>query len=216
MPSVVISHPCGHCGRESVVHNVRYAYDMPGDRVGGVCECPACKAPSAFVMYGGEAHAFNQLEGDALENYGWVLNSFSPRREPPEIPPHLPEAVEIFYRQAGENSIRRGMTDAAVLMCRRAIEAAAVDFGETEGPLAKRLRRLAERGVLTAAMADWAHHIRVIGNEAAHGEPLADAPHADDIATETLDFTRLLLMYLYTLPGMIQAARKPADDSAAT
>jgi hypothetical protein len=41
---------------------------------------------------------------------------------------------------------------------------------ETKGVLAARIKKLADDGKLTPDIQEWAGHIRVLGNEAAHDE----------------------------------------------
>ena len=45
-------------------------------------------------------------------------------------------------------------------------------------------------------MEAWAHKIRSLGNEAAHG----DTPFPREEAQSLYDFTRLVFMYFFTLP----------------
>jgi hypothetical protein len=65
---------------------------------------------------------------------------------------------------------------------------------------------LHSKGSLTEAMREWAHAIRLHGNDGAHEE--IDQQTAQDLA----DFTELFLTYCYTLPGTLteRRARKTA------
>lgn len=57
--------------------------------------------------------------------------------------------------------------------------------------------------MLTPDLQEWAHQVRLGGNDAAHDEE----PFTKEEAEELLDFTELYLTYVYTLPGRL-AERK--------
>ena len=54
-------------------------------------------------------------------------------------------------------------------------------------------------------MKDWAHAIRLDGNEATHEE---DEDFTADKAREMKDFTELFLIYAFTLPARIKASKQ--------
>ena len=51
-------------------------------------------------------------------------------------------------------------------------------------------------------MAEWADQIRLDGNNATH-----EGPYSEEEARSMQASTKLLLMYLFILPGMLQKAR---------
>ena len=81
---------------------------------------------------------------------------------------------------------------------------AALSLKDTESKdknLNWRINRLVKDGVLTVEMGDFAHHIRQLGNDASHS--LLDFTPQDLVQLRL--FTKMLIMYLFTLPGMIPA-----------
>ena len=70
-------------------------------------------------------------------------------------------------------------------------------------PLIRRIVRAAKNREITPAMEEWAHHIRTIGNAAAHD--IDDFTHQE--IAELREFTRLFLMYLFSLPNMLKSAK---------
>ncbi|KVN55371.1 hypothetical protein WT13_23450 [Burkholderia anthina] len=62
-------------------------------------------------------------------------------------------------------------------------------------------------------MRNFAHRIRTLGNEASHETPVVEDDEIDDLAI----FTKLFLMYQFTLPGMLPQPEAPqaANDAAA-
>jgi hypothetical protein len=95
-------------------------------------------------------------------------------------------------------------------MARRSLEAIAFDKGETKGQLVDRLKVLADKGILTPALADWAKEVRLVGNAGAHFDPI-DEVSLDD-ARQLTDFIRELLKYLYELPADLQRRRAPKSQ----
>ena len=76
--------------------------------------------------------------------------------------------------------------------------------------LKKRIEAAAADYKLTPELAEWAHQIRDLGNDAAHEED----PFSEREAREIAAFTDLLLQYVFTLPGTLQAARINAAEKA--
>jgi len=102
-----------------------------------------------------------------------------------------------------------GNRDAAGAMIRKTLETALkAKFPESRGTLIKRIEAAEKDGALTRDMAQWAHQIRHLGNEAAHEEE----PFSEDDAEDLRSFTDLLLRYLFTLPGMLEKARKKPEE----
>ena len=84
-------------------------------------------------------------------------------------PDHTPENVGRFFEQGMENLPRN--FDAAGTMFRKALDTAlAARFPELKGRLVERIDKAASNGALTRDMAEWAHRIRRLGNDAAHDE----------------------------------------------
>jgi hypothetical protein len=118
----------------------------------------------------------------------------------------LPPAVANAFRQAGDTIRRDGFAESAVAMDRRALELATKSIapdlaGET---LYRRIELLAGRHLLTPALADWAHALRTLGNDALHEE---DGVTHDE-ARQTHELTRYILIYLFTLPEQVRASRE--------
>ena len=72
--------------------------------------------------------------------------------------------------------------------------------GIEQPTLYRRINALADASLITRDLADWAHAIRSIRNDALH--------EADSISRDELvairGFSETLLTYLFTLPGMLR------------
>ena len=94
-------------------------------------------------------------------------------------------------------------------MFRKALEAALKNkFPEIEGTLYDRIEEAAKEGGLTPDLAKWSHQIRLDGRNAVHEEK----PYEKEDAERLHTFTRLVLLYVFTLPGMLKKARGEAEE----
>ncbi len=71
------------------------------------------------------------------------------------------------------------------------------------GTLGAKLKALTTRGKLTADIADWADHVRELGNDAAHEETAIPRKDLEDLR----GITEMVLRYLFTLPNMSKKRR---------
>ena len=129
-----------------------------------------------------------------------------PLRPSPAAPPHTPPNVAHYFLQ-GTDSLTKNW-DAAVMMFRKTLEAALEELlpnlsGES---LSFRIKEAAAQQALTPDLAEWANHIRLEGNKAAH-----DGPYEKEEARELGAFTEMVLRYLFTLPGMVKEKRGQAQ-----
>ena len=124
-------------------------------------------------------------------------------------PKHTPENAARFFEQA-MNSLPKDW-DAAGSMFRKALDAGLKDkFPKMEGTLYARIEEAAKNQDLTPELAEWAHKIRLDGNDAVH-EDLFLEKEAKDLAM----FTQLVFQYLFMLPGMLSAARGDPGEAEA-
>ncbi len=121
----------------------------------------------------------------------------------PGAPEHLPEKVDKLYSEALDSQ----PTGAGMLL-RKTLEVSLKEVRPNDkGTLAKRIGNAANDGEITEAMAEWAGRIRVIGNAAAHDEDPPDRKEIEELER----FVRLLLMYLFTLPTMLENSRQDPE-----
>ena len=100
--------------------------------------------------------------------------------------------------------------DAAGSMFRKALDTGLKrKFPDMKGSLFVRIKKAAEKHKLTPDLAEWAHEIRLGGNEATHGED----PFSREAAQELYSFTELVLLYLFTLPAKLEKSRSQPESS---
>jgi hypothetical protein len=118
-------------------------------------------------------------------------------------PDHVPAAIAEQFVEA-HRCLTLRMFNAGAPLFRKVLESAVKHLAPNGiGNLYQRIKNLpAEIGV-TPAMRDWAHEVRLIGNEAVHEDGPVSEADAKDIAY----FTELFLTYAYSLPGRLADRR---------
>ena len=121
------------------------------------------------------------------------------------VPQNTPENIARNYKTALRNLDSGADADfeAAGILVRKALETAVNESNAQGANLKQKIDNLADNLIITRHMQQWAHEIRVIGNEAAH----EDTPLTREDAVDAVNFTEMLLTYLFTLPGMIEERR---------
>ena len=201
----IFQHDCPHCGTKNVAfsiirdHAASRATQNPWDTL---AVCGLCSR-SVLATFKFSSHP----PSERLKTSDRV-NVDKPKLYPESrdttAPEHTPGNAADYYRQGMENLARNW--DAAGMMFRKALDAA-LKFkfpDDSKKSLNNRIKCAAGRHELTPELAEWAHQIRLDGNEAAHEE----APFSEEDAKRLQVFTDLVFRYLFTLPGMMNEARQ--------
>jgi len=190
--------------------------------------CPFCQERGNFSLdhratkkkpNASKALHFDTLRCVTCANYVmvlWSTSDFGPEahdfltlpwvRRLSDFPKSWPEPIGRFWLQA-HRSCSDESWDAAAVMARSAVQAAMQDQGAQGGSLYAEINDLAGRGALPPHMKDWAHEIRLLGNESAHPHADRGKPAPGDVR-DILRFLDFLFEYLYTLPGEIERYRE--------
>lgn len=203
---------CPHCLRDNtsftVIASHRHDSVTPNPvtnnrvRTEVFATCNACKkgvCSTVVVQYPGPTHEVEKINSAIDSLSGMTIERWTPSPPGADIPAYLPEQVERAYSEA-ERLKLAGFRGPAGNAYRRALEAAIKHAApDGKGSLYARIESLAASGKLTTNMKEFAHQIRNLGNEASHETPVIEEDEIDDLAI----FTRLFLMYEFTLPGML-------------
>lgn len=124
----------------------------------------------------------------------------------------VPENVEHYYQQAMENQAAQRW-DAAGAMFRKSLDVATklISPEARTATLFKRIELLVTAGHLTPAMGEWAHEIRLEGNDAVHDE----TPETHDDVAAMQKFAEAFLTYVFTLPKLVERNRAKRHKSIA-
>lgn len=126
----------------------------------------------------------------------------SPRRIADEIPARarefLAQCLASLHAPAG-----------AVMLAASAVDAMLKAKGLVDGVLDTRIKKAAEKHVITKEMSEWANEIRLDANDQRHADEEAALPNEADGA-KALEFAMALAEYLFVLPARVSRGRKVA------
>ena len=194
-------HDCPHCETKRANFQVRDEYRpaaLPGT-IQAFVSCGVCGTGAVAVFLSSGGHV-DTLKGSFPVNPDlFTLLDFHPKPSVPQAPLHLPDQVRDYYLEAAEH-VTRAPTSAG-LMLRKTLEVGLNHIApSSKETLQQRIDALATSGAITKDLAEWAHRIRLDGNDAAH----KDNPFTKEQAEQLHHLTQLVLMYLFSLPGMLK------------
>lgn len=190
--------------------------------------CTRCEAAAIFVVEGTSA-AFYDEAGYATEFYlskcgncsdvslyarddfgeGFDEDTFTrvyPVQKRKLGIPRLPELVKESYNEAVTCENARAWLACAV-MVGRTLEAVSRDLDPKSKNLAASLKGLYEGGTISKDIYEWAQHLRISRNAAAH--PSGASISSKD-AVEALDFAQAIIEILYDLQPKFERMKKRA------
>jgi Domain of unknown function (DUF4145) len=221
MPSIILE--CPHCGAEKI------GFSIIAEHISVFQANPELRIHKTLMVCtkceGGAVGVFEKRLGTAPQSImqcgvdptmlGFPLVDTYPKPAPTKIPDHVPSPLDRYYQQAAD-ALKRSDWDASGAMSRKLIDVSTklqlgADASKYRDNFA-RINALADRGSLTSDLRDWAHEIRIGGNEAVHDED----PFEESQAKDLINFADLYLVYVYTLPGRLRARRdrKELADAA--
>ena len=225
------SGPCPRCGRVSTFSNEgsapvtfeegRYAINRDGSREGiavhqvSVLGCRGCGQRVVVIEEAGFEGVPLSQGGTRSGRQSWHGMHWWPPPTAGSVHASVPEALRESYAEGlrchGVRAFR-----AAVVMFRRCLEGIVEAKGSPEaqgilasrgpGKIAKAIDQMVADGDLTKELGEWAHEVRLVGNEGGHWDPL-DAVTADD-ANSLSNLVSGLFDYLFILPANLRARRQ--------
>lgn len=197
---------CGRCGTKGVSFFVNHSSPiLQWDNLNAdvFAQCGICGRGVVANYYDSRGGRFKHYEH--IQNYRPY--KLTPQAASTSAPPHTPTNCGKFYKQA-MSSLNSGDYDAAGAMFRKTLETGLKSkFSSKKRKLIDQIQEAANSGLLTEDLAKWAHHIRQVGNKAAHDEHFSKAE-----ASELKVFTELVLRYFFELPGKLEEARQPKEE----
>ncbi len=168
--------------------------------------CPRCFQPLLFYFscLSSELDEIRKCIGPERRYNGPAPKLLKRYPEPRRafVHPAVPERTAKLFTNLQEHQRQNLDPSIVVATCRSVLETAVNDLGAKGKTLVQRIIDLREKGVLTNVLADWAHQIRMEGNEAIH-EINATREQAD----EMVDFVRIFLEYAFVLPDTVAKKR---------
>lgn len=189
----ILKGTCPYCRTTEVALSVTHRYDRPHERglfeAYALMSCGLCSRAALGVFRGPDQRT--------LVNRRFLTNIYPTLDVAP--PAHLPQEVESRYNEAVK--IMGMAPESAGMMFRKTLDVALRCIRpDDRGNLKQRIDKAAEGDAITKDLAEWAHRIRLDGNDAAHD----DVPISTDEVKDLHGFTELVLLYLFSLPGMLE------------
>jgi hypothetical protein len=193
--------------------------------------CPHCNVVSNFSSHSstsgqwGDGASRRQLTAMSMlcHNCGGIIMSFTEQNERghhsewktfPSSIPRVDETVPAKVSQdyvSAVNCASIGEFKAAATMFRRCLQQIMLDKSAKGNTLNDQIKDLEARQIITADLKDWAHEIRLWGNEGAH--PSDDG--LDELTSEEVeviqDFLERLFDYIYIMPAKVASSRANRD-----
>lgn len=117
-----------------------------------------------------------------------------------DVSEEIPDRARAYLDQA-INSL--SAPAGAVMLAASSVDAMLKNKGLTEGSLYARIDKAVEQGLITPAMARWAHEVRLDANDQRHADEGAALPSSSQ-ARKCVDFAMALAQFLFVLPARIQ------------
>jgi hypothetical protein len=188
--------------------------------------CVRCSFPVIVeVARSAEEPAFSaplQLREDFHANGYQVIKIYPTAARPEDLPDHVPDAIAAPYEQACR-SLHVNDYDLAGMGFRKSLDVATKHAIRQYSPstsadsvlkqsFQKRINFLHENQIITTDLRHWADLVRVEGNDAAHEEH----PFTSDQAYQIHHFARVFLMYVFTMPKMVEIYRSAPTEVGET
>ena len=200
---------CPHCSAQCVAMSILARATNLHDEAVAFAMCNRCKEPVSAVFRLGQSQLVSWKQPQNVPDIvpdvkrGVALLAVYPPPRKNIAPDHVGETISKIFIQA-EDARAREQYHTAGMGLRKTLDIALKVYDPSlRGDLKPRIDALADRHDLTPAMRDWAHQVRLLGNEAAHDH---DEPTKADIEAMSA-FTETLLKYLFTLPAEVEARR---------
>jgi len=206
---------CLHCGNKTYMNMVSAHKDHWGDDCTGIWSvnlwclyfCPVCSKVTL-------EHNYTFSENEYLDDYG----NMRPITETTTLYPHSSSSeagIPIGIRNSFEAAQKVRHIDGAIcaLSLRRTLEMVCKDKGETVGNLFTKLQNLSKKGVLPQILDRMASVLRELGNVAAHADDTVNE-FPTEFVPDLIEFTDIILNYLYVLPSKIQNIQSKINNQA--
>lgn len=168
--------------------------------------CPLCGQPLMILFHVPEA-ALRQITAGSQQDRALaegrnikVVRTF-PESQPPVAHPTWPVKIREPFLDL-QQMLAEGRHPSFIISgCRSILDVSTKELGAGKGPLIARIDELAQQGIVTGAVKDWAHKLRMDGNAATH-----ELEGTREDAVQLVEFIKLFLHVGFELPAAIKTA----------
>jgi hypothetical protein len=189
--------------------------------------CPYCGTGRPQIAQLGD-NSVNSVRGDrrwgifTVTCCGGLLLAIGPKGQATANPPietiypnvrtaaaEIPDPARRYLQQAMETL---HAPDAAAVMAGSAVDAMLKHFQLTEGSVYKRIDDAVSQHILTAAMGEWAHEVRLGANRPRHSDQ--ENPHVSpQEVQQSVDFAEALAHFLFVLSSRVKKGIEDAKTA---
>ena len=149
----------------------------------------------------------------SLRNYDLTYSDCYPLDNPEKsVEKVIPAGVRDDYVEALRCDTVRAYK-AAVVMCRRSLQASCRNLNAEGKNLINQIDDLAAKDTITAALKNMAHEIRKLGNEGAHPDEDGLGDVTEEDSDDIIEFTRQYFEHVYVMPARSEAYRQRREAS---
>jgi hypothetical protein len=203
------SGDCPHCSTKNAYFRpVTASYTEPRGNVVVACCGAQCEVCKNFVVVVGFRNA------NTLPAQPYNLQAVYPLGKPDDnVEPGIPQPIAEDFQEALRCRWVKAFK-ATVVMCRRAIQASCLEKkANPKLKLIGQIDEIAKAGLITEPLRQFAHEVRLEGNDGAHPDPDGLANVIEKDADDIIEFTREYLNHVYVMPEKL-AKRKPPPQAA--
>ena len=223
---------CPHCESEKVgfdfIGESRADVDgffgvSPPEKWNTFLQCRHCNKGVVVELYATSGRLTEtpaNCPGDP-QSFGFFAVAMYPEPQESTAPEHVSAAIASDFVEAVDN-LKRGNYTSAGMMFRRVLQRSTTALipdpaSLKSKSLSQRVDMLANSGIITNAMREWATIIRLEGNSAAHGEEeYGETEFTMESATQLHHFTELFLVYAFSLPARVAEYYHGAEELETT
>lgn len=209
------SGECPHCRAVSYFKPVATKLENPTIASSGsqcaqagvsACQCEACRGYVLVVARRTMPNPMAKAEFSLMAVYPLgTPNQVVEDGIPASIADDFTEALRCEWIKAYR---------ACVVMCRRAIQSSAIELNAKGPTLIHQIDNLFESGKITTALKDFAHEIRLTGNDGAHPDKDGLSGVKQKDADDIIEFTREYLHHVHVMPAKLKARKSPQADKS--
>lgn len=200
----ILVYDCPHCGAKQMTHTLwgsRARSDLSLTYAG--MQCQGCRDVTIATL---TQRYVSREKPESVSDIADSFNLLGVRPSPPVVgaPYGTPDAVAKRFVEAVKNFTDQRW-NSAVGMFRSALDIATKHLAPDHAnkPMAKRIDAMVTAHKLPAAMGEWAHQVRIEGNDALHDPD--EFTEAD--AAPLHRFAQMFLVYAYEMPQRVIDAR---------
>jgi hypothetical protein len=202
---------CPHCSFQTYFRPITSAYtEQRNPHNFSICNAAQCEACKQFVLVVGNKYS----PPHTAQNAPWGLLGVYPLGKPNDlVATEVPKLIASDFSEALRCEWVKAYK-AAVVMCRRALQASCVELKAKDAKLQDQIDELASRGVITTSLREMAHEVRLTGNDGAHPgkDGLNEVSERD--ARDIIEFTREFFHHVFVVPSKLKARQSSPAASA--